>query len=378
MTNLTRKKEMVSSTSGGIISFFIISFKMESSIWLFTIHMKVNSITVNQSENIQGGASSEDTKFASALCAEDGIATAKFQNAFCDEIYFIASKLNNRGIREDSWEYRTKTGYTIRVDDDVADSYIWLIHQAMRKSCSYKGSKGASFSTYIITVLNSSFTFKDWVRWKTGDTGYVPKCIRILSSNHEAVFLYLRRNVSIDQILEKVTHSEEDVYGQIEDIRVALTQEGLIDLITNQTLLSIDTGKSQSEDSNNLHEIMDQHSVDPSTSPEMSEIRQFLDELLVSLRTADRRILLLYWKENLTVEQIFSLTTTHQIKMVIDDLHFNSAKEIYPFITRILKDLSQTANQNFPDIVQDYEIDTSKLKNLLKVYLNEFEQERQD
>jgi RNA polymerase sigma factor (sigma-70 family) len=340
--------------------------------------MKINSIIVSQSEYIQGEASNEDTKFASSLCAEDGTAIAKFQNTFCDEVYFIASRFNNRGIREDSWEYRTKTGYTIRVDDDVADSYIWLVHQAMRKSCSYKGSKGASFSTYIITVLNSSFTFKDWLRWKTGDTGYVPKCIRILSSNHESVFLYLRRNVSIDQILEKMTQPVEEVYRQIEDIRMALSQEGLIDLITNQTLISIDTEYPQSENLSTRQEIMDQHSLDPSTAPDMNEIRQFLNELLVSLRTTERRILLLYWKENLTVDQIFSLTTTDQIKMVIDDLHFNTPKDIYPFITRILKDLSQTANQKFPDIVQDYEIDTSKLKTLLKVYLNEFEQERQN
>lgn len=375
MTNLTQNKEMVSSAPEGIISFFIISFVRGSSIWLFTMHMNVNSIKVNQSEIIRGGATNEDTKFATALCAEDVKAIAEFQNVYCDEVYFVASKFNNRGIRQDSWEYRTKTGFTIQVDDDVADTYLWLIKQAIQKSCSYGGKAGASFRTYITTILNSSFTFKDWLRWKTGDTGYVPKCIQALSEVHAEIFLHLRRNLSIDQIAERVSIAEEKLIDNIEDIRSTLTKDGLIDLITRHSVISIDSDQDDNVHGSAVRQLQDNSSNDPAAAPEIQDTIEILKVLIAHLSRHERRILLLYWRENHSVDEIFQLTENTQGILLFEGLHFNTSNEIYPFITKLIKKMVMIAAESFPNMVEEYQIDTAKLKTLLKVYLAEFELE---
>lgn len=77
--------------------------------------------------------SSNDKEFARLLCDRDKGALAEFQELYCDELYYIASKFCNRGIPEDAWEYRTKKGYTIYVSDDVGDTYVWLIRLTRRK-----------------------------------------------------------------------------------------------------------------------------------------------------------------------------------------------------------------------------------------------------
>ena len=99
-----------------------------------------------------------DQEFAALLCKKDIDAKRAFQEIYTDELYFIASKLVNVGIEEDSWDYRTKKGYNIKVSDDVSDTYLWLLHQVELKSCLYKGL--AEFKNYILSVLNGSFIKK--------------------------------------------------------------------------------------------------------------------------------------------------------------------------------------------------------------------------
>ena len=331
----------------------IISFGGESSIWLFTMHMNVNLITVNQSENIQGIASKEDSKFASGLCAEDSRSIEEFQNVYCDEIYFIASKFNSRGISQDSWEYRTKT--------------------AIRKSCSYGGKAGASFRTYITTILNSSFTFKDWLRWKTGDTGYIPKCIRTFSEIHAEIFLYVRRNLSKIQILERVSISEEKLLDVIEDIRSTLTSEGLIDLITNHSIVSIDGGQMDEDGQSIQRQFQDDSVFDPSTAPEFEDAISLIKSLMVELTAVERRILLLYWRENYTVDEIFKLSMINDGLGLFDSLQFKSPSEIYPYLTKLIKRMLEIARDKHSGVTQEYGLDKSKMKSLVKVYLTEFE-----
>ena len=97
----------------------------------------------------------QDKEFAALLCEKDPEARRSFQEIYTDELYFVASKFANIGYSEDAWDYRTKKGYNIQVNDDVADTYVWLIHQVQIKSCLYKGL--AEFKNYMLSVLNSSF-----------------------------------------------------------------------------------------------------------------------------------------------------------------------------------------------------------------------------
>ena len=67
-----------------------------------------------------------DASLAQDLCDKEPNAISYFLELYSDELYFIASKLNNKGIKEDVWEYRTKKGYTILVNDEISDTFIWL------------------------------------------------------------------------------------------------------------------------------------------------------------------------------------------------------------------------------------------------------------
>ncbi|SVD20571.1 uncharacterized protein METZ01_LOCUS373425, partial [marine metagenome] len=172
-----------------------------------------------------------DKTFAEKLCEKSKEAISDFLEYYSDELYYIASKFNYRGMPQDSWEYRTKTGYSIQVSDEVADTYLWLVNQATNKSCAYKGKKGASFSTFIKTVLNSNFTFKDWLKWKTGVTGYVPKCISTLGNPCIDIFRLLRENKSPNVICRKLDLDNTDYVEYFNRIEESLIISNQIDLL---------------------------------------------------------------------------------------------------------------------------------------------------
>jgi|TARA_B100000959_G_scaffold124241_1_gene130501 hypothetical protein len=113
--------------------------------------------------------SKDDKLFAKQLCEGDKIALSNFQELFSDELFYIASKFIYRIRKQinynEAWPYRNKKGYTIYVDDDVATTYVWLVEFSGKKSCKYIGINGASFSTYITSVLNHNWTSVDHFRW---------------------------------------------------------------------------------------------------------------------------------------------------------------------------------------------------------------------
>ena len=139
---------------------------------------------------------------------------------YSDELYFVATRFNNKGIPEESWDYRTKKGYHIKVSDSIADTYVWLFKSiVLNKSCKYEGINGASFESFIKTVLNSDWTFISWRRWKTDDslikvpgaTGYIPKVIKNMDDTTVEVFKLLRQHKSKDTICSKLNLQQVDV-----------------------------------------------------------------------------------------------------------------------------------------------------------------------
>ena len=74
--------------------------------------------SVYLAENTATGDMGEE--FVEKLCEKSKEAISDFLEYYSDELYYIASKFNYRGMPQDSWEYRTKTGYSIEVSDEVA------------------------------------------------------------------------------------------------------------------------------------------------------------------------------------------------------------------------------------------------------------------
>lgn len=318
--------------------------------------------------------SRDEKLFAAEICKRNKKALSEFQDRFSDELYYIASKFNNRGIPQDSWEYRTKKGYSIYVSDDVSDTYVWLINIAINKSCLYRGDHGASFATYIISVLNSNYTFKDWLKWKTGVTGYVPKCIKALTKDHVKIFTLLRQKKQDEIICEKLKLTMDNYLIIYTEIESALIGSNQIDLIDNPKFISIDNSfyDNENEDSYGL-QLPSKEYMNPDDQPDYIVIKKIAASITKELTDAERRLLLLYWGEKLSVSEIYYTFSFGGFQEYLGNLSIEQAKDIYRVINQLIKKSLKIVSELFPNEKTDYDLNERKIKVLLKNFYHNFE-----
>ena len=307
--------------------------------------------------------------FAQAVCAGEDKALSEFLQTFSDQLYYIAARFNNRGISRDYWEYKTGKGKSIRVNDDVADTYVWLIEVAMKKSCLYRGDRGASFSTYITSVLNSDFIFKDWLRWKTGVTGYVPKSIKGLGNQHISVFNMLRQKKEDHDICFKLKIDISEYLDIYEEIESALIKAGQIDLLEKPKFVS--TGQGSNPESG--FDIEDRTQLDPASLLDVEHFQSFLEAVVDKLDDHERRLLLLYWTQGLSIEEIFSLLSGDDFGGYFNKLSIDSPQKIYQRIDLLSRKCLRIATEDFPDMIETYSINTSTMRRLLRLYFNDWQ-----
>ena len=316
---------------------------------------------------------SDDTKLAADLCKKEKQAISEFLEIYSDELYYISSKFNNRGIDHDSWDYRTKTGYTIQVTDDVSDTFLWLIKQVQNKSCAYRGYRGATFSTFIKSVLNSSFTFKDWLKWKTGVTGYVPKCIKNLNEPYIKIYKLLRQNKPDDHICNTLNLEDVDFYECYQKIETALIETNQIQLLKEPKFISIDTPSEYEEKDKKHFQLSSTEFESPDTQPDIERVKQIASTILEQLSEAQRRLLILYWREGQTIQEIYETLSIGIFEDYIIELQINESKDIYSTINKTVKAAFQISVDNFPEFVTEYSITESSMKRFLKIYYHYFE-----
>jgi len=316
---------------------------------------------------------SDDTKLAADLCKKEKQAISEFLEIYSDELYYISSKFNNRGIDHDSWDYRTKTGYTIQVTDDVSDTFLWLIKQVQNKSCAYRGYRGATFSTFIKSVLNSSFTFKDWLKWKTGVTGYVPKCIKNLNEPYIKIYKLLRQNKPDDHICNTLNLEDVDFYECYQKIETALIETNQIQLLKDPKFISIDTPSEYEEKDKKHFQLSSTEFESPDTQPDIERVKQIASTILEQLSEAQRRLLILYWREGQTIQEIYETLSIGIFEDYIIELQINESKDIYSTINKTVKAAFQISVDNFPEFVTEYSITESSMKRFLKIYYHYFE-----
>jgi len=315
----------------------------------------------------------DDNKLAADLCKKNKQAIGEFLEIYSDELYYIASKFNNRGIDQDSWQYRTKTGYTIQVNDDVSDTFLWLTKQSFNKSCAYRGDNGATFSTYIKSVLNSSFTFKDWLKWKTGVTGYIPKCINVLKEPYVEIYKLLRQNKPDDRICNTLNLEYVEFYECYQKIETALIETNQIQLLKDPKFLSIDTPGEYEENDKKHFQLSSTEFESPDTQPDIERVKQIASTILEQLSEAQRRLLILYWREGQTVQEIYETLSIGIFEDYIIELQINESKDIYSTINKTVKAAFQISVDNFPEFVTEYSITESSIKKFLKTYFYYFE-----
>ena len=314
--------------------------------------------------------SNDDKAFADAICKGIKEALSEFLELYSDELYFIAYKFNNGGFPEEKWEYRTKKGYSIQVSDDVSDCYIWLIKKAKNRSCKYEGFNGATLKTCIMSYLNNNQRKTDWIRHQTKITNYIPKCIKGLSKVHQDVFKMLQQNKQETFIQNKLSLDEIDYYSIYAEVEAALIDAGEIRLLSKPKFISIDNVIAN-EDENQSNQYESSEFVNPSEIPDFEIVKDMLGTIIETLTEAERRLIVLYWRNGESIDQIFENFSSY-FQDYLDELNISSPQDIYPTITKLIKKLTKSMNDLFPELIQDYKLSTRQIRPLIKQYLYDF------
>jgi hypothetical protein len=219
-------------------------------------------------------------------------------------------------------------------------------------------------------VLNSDFTFKDWLRWKTGITSYVPKCVKQLGPQHIKVFNLLRQKKTEYDICYKLKLDHFQYMQIYEEIESALVHTNQNDLLKPPSFISTD----QCDDSvAKSFDIQDKAQLDPSELLEVEQFRSFLDDVVNELTTMERRLLLLYWTQGLSIEEIFDLLSKEDYNEYLGELSIETPKKIYRRIDLLSRKCLRIASTDFPAMVESHNINTSAMRRLLRLYFSDWQ-----
>ena len=271
----------------------------------------------------------QDKEFAALLCEKDPEARRIFQEIYTDELYFVASKFANIGYSEDAWDYRTKKGYNIQVNDDVADTYVWLIHQVQIKSCLYKGL--AEFKNYMLSVLNSSFMKKDWLKWKTGVTGYIPKHIKLMGDHYADIYKLMRQKKDDETIARSLKIEHADLIGLKHDIHRSLIKHDQLDLVEGYKISSLsltnDEGDVIYDPEDKGLSIADDHTLSLSVEK--------IKDIILKFNKAEQFVATASWGKGLSAEDVFSYLKEGAPKLLLQ-AKIESVNDVYKFKTRFI------------------------------------------
>ena len=283
----------------------------------------------------------QDKEFAALLCEKDPEARRSFQEIYTDELYFVASKFANIGYSEDAWDYRTKKGYNIQVNDDVADTYVWLIHQVQIKSCLYKGL--AEFKNYMLSVLNSSFMKKDWLKWKTGVTGYIPKHIKLMGDHYADIYKLMRQKKDDETIARSLKIEHADLIGLKHDIHRSLIKHDQLDLVEGYKISSLsltnDEGDVIYDPEDTGLSIADDHTLSLSVEK--------IKDIILKFNKAEQFIATAFWGKGLSAEDVFYYLKEGVPKLLLQ-AKIESVNDVYKFknkfINKFCDEISSDAN----------------------------------
>ena len=284
----------------------------------------------------------QDKEFAALLCEKDPEARRSFQEIYTDELYFVASKFANIGYSEDAWDYRTKKGYNIQVNDDVADTYVWLIHQVQIKSCLYKGL--AEFKNYMLSVLNSSFMKKDWLKWKTGITGYIPKHIKLMGDQYADIYKLMRQKKDDETIALSLKIEYADLISLKHDIHRSLVKHDQLDLVESYKISSLsltnDEGDVIYDPEDTGLSIEDDHNLTLSVEK--------IKDIIQKFNKGEQFVATASWGKGLSAEDVFSYLKEGAPKLLLQ-AKIESVNDVYKFKTRFInKFCEEISSQSNP------------------------------
>jgi hypothetical protein len=304
----------------------------------------------------------QDKIFASKICAGDKKAQLDFYQLICDELYNRADKLNNFGIREEFWEYRTKTGYSIKVDESVNDTFTWLWKRETKLTCKYKGL--APLLHLINHDIFSDLTRKNWIRDKRGKDAYVPTILKKeYSELHIKIFKQLTYKKTDEEIIDKLKIDGSIYYDYYDEIVEALKKAKMLRLIYPEEKIRLSEEPSATEIKDAPGFYTKNVSNDDSMLVKYLEDR--IKRICLLLEKHDRRLLGLYWGYNYSPKEIFNFFSNGYPSYLLI-LKINKEKDIQSLISKITYKLFQYAKQTSKGFIEENNINEKKFRTLLK------------
>lgn len=321
----------------------------------------------------------KDLLFASKVCKNKSIrskdltptppntnsvtARAVFVDIYSDIVMDIARSFSRENIYAES-TFITIKGSSFPITDEIMDTYLWLLKEGFKKCCLYQGKNGAPLSHYMHTVLRSKFTKIDYIRYKTGVTTNIPKCITTLGTSYKTMFLLLRQKKSRNYICSKLDFNTTEYQIRKNKIVNTLYADGKEDLI-------IDSITEEFSDATSINKILDVN--------KLQIINRFTENIIpVILKTFPKsniRFMIEYWGRKSSVNSIYNSWKDKLFSKYLNELHIKTPKDFYKVIENIISETKQRIEHSFPKEFADYP--NIEIKTLLAEYFRNWVTEQE-
>jgi len=307
----------------------------------------------------------QDKIFASKVCAGDKKAQEEFYQLICDQLYNRADKLNNLGIRKGVFtSYRTKTGYTIKVNEEVQDLFTWLWEREVKLTCKYEGL--APLINLINHDIFNDLTRKNWIRHKRGKDAYIPTIIKKFSKLHIDIFKQLTYKKTNEEIIERLQIEPSEFNKCFEEILEALKRAGMLRLIYSEKKISLNDYEPSPAD------VKDAPGFYTRNSPmdyeaQIKYLEKKIMKICLLLDKQERRLLGLYWGHEFTPKEILTfLTETHSSYLV--KFNIKNEVDIQSKISKISYKLFTYSKEKSKSFFEENGINQKRFKKLLKYH----------
>ena len=312
---------------------------------------------------------------ANDVCTGKKSSRQKFILAMSDHVLWLSKKWHNNVTQfEDSYKMTTQSGKEINISDDISDTWVWLLKKIVLATCKFKNIKDAKLSTYIFKVLNSSFTFNDWLKNKYGDTAYVPNIIRKLPEDHQRIYTLLKRKTNINKICNTLNLEKDEAEYIIHEIKAVLFEKGKGGMLSEKWI-KIDNHIStmDGESIDYINNLEDLNNINLESNPDLNEIYHYLEEAFLILPKIDQRLLKLYWAGNLNVNQILLYIKEESNLDDFKNMVFNTDRDFYVYIEKLILKCDKYLKDKHIDFYNKFELNNRKIKNSLKVMIGNFD-----
>jgi len=310
----------------------------------------------------------EDKKLAKKVCDGDDKARATFNEKIIDDVYTVAS-LYNKFINEEYYFYEG-----IKVDDDIADTALWLFKHTHKKTCKYQGL--APLINFINNDLYKDWTKKSWIRHKTGITDYIPKAITKLSDLHIKIFIELRYKRSKEIIMENLTIDEGTFIDHYEEIKTTLNRVNMLHEIFQKKEIPLEF-EPQLNQIQPAPGFYTSGNVNYTRIMEEKHIEKMMAGIFSQLEKHERRLLGLYWGHKIKPKDIFEFFSQGYPEYM-SIFSITNEQDVTSAISSTIYRVFRYTQENASDFVNQYNIDKPRFRALLKRHIIYKDKKRYD